>query len=571
MEELDNLKRQRTTLKSRVTRFKTFLDRYDDTDENRLILESRLEKYEELWHEFHTVQTKIDMILPEVDITEREGFEDAFFIVQAAARSKVAQFRIEGMNASTSIQTSNSRQGPSVSQTPVRLPVISLPIFSGNYEQWQQFYDTFNALVDNNINLDSVQKFHYLRSALSGSAAKTIHSLQTTNENYPIALELLTKRFQNLRLTIQHHVHELFNTLPAPKESADSLRALTDNFQKHLRVLQQLKEPTDKWDTLIVYLITSKLDLTTKKEWELKVIQEKASTTKQLMEFLNTRCEFLEALQPIHAKVSSAKMSTPKSNQTNVNKGQGTTLAHLTTNDVNECTLCKQAHKIHSCKIFKELSVESRRNEVRRLNLCYNCLSPNHHIQNCTSRTCKHCSKKHHTLLHMSQQPDASNRDTSGADNNSTNSNTNSNTNVCQTPVTDSVSMKVLGSNKLNSEVLLSTAIVYIRDNMGKFQKARALLDNGSQSSFITKSTCERLGLKVDHARHMISCLGATDSQTIETTRTIIASTTTTYESDVNFLVVSQITKSIPTKPIYPRSLSLPQHIELADPISHKM
>jgi len=89
------------------------------------------------------------------------------------------------------------------------------------------------------------------------------------------------------------------------------LRALSDNFQKHLRVLQQLKEPVDKWDTLIIYLITSKLDPTTKKEWELKVIQEKASTVKQLMEFLDTRCQFLEALHPTHRKVIQAKDAEP--------------------------------------------------------------------------------------------------------------------------------------------------------------------------------------------------------------------------------------------------------------------
>lgn len=148
----------------------------------------------------------------------------------------------------------------------MRLPVISLPTFSENYEQWQQFHDTFNALVDDNVNLDAVQKFHYLKSALSGSAAQAVHLLQITNENYHIALELLIKRFQNLRLTIQHHVHELFNIPLIPKESAESLRALADNFQRHLRVLQQLKEPTDKWDTLIIYLITSKLDPVTKKE-----------------------------------------------------------------------------------------------------------------------------------------------------------------------------------------------------------------------------------------------------------------------------------------------------------------
>lgn len=65
------------------------------------------------------------------------------------------------------------------------------------------------------------------------------------------------------------------------------------------------------------------LDPTTKKEWKLKVIQKKEnplSTTNQLMEFLNTWCEFLEALQSIHIKIPPTKISTQKLNQANVNK-----------------------------------------------------------------------------------------------------------------------------------------------------------------------------------------------------------------------------------------------------------
>lgn len=260
-----------------------------------------------------------------------------------------------------------------------------------------------------------------------------------------------------------------------------------------MRVLQQLKEPTDKWDTLIIYLIASKLDSATKKEWELKVIKEKASTTQQFIEFLNTRCEFLKALYPTQTKTLPAKGSTQKSNQTNVNKGQNTTLTHVVTNETNNCALCKQAHRLYACTIFKGLSVESRRNEAKRLNLCYNCLGSNHMLQKCTSRNCKHCSKKHHTLLHIHERSNVVNQNTTSSNSTSpqgsplisTGSNdTNTSNQVIQTQVpampdtTSSVSMEMISHNKANSEVLLSTAIVYISDNLGKFHQTKALLDN---------------------------------------------------------------------------------------------
>ncbi|XP_012234575.1 uncharacterized protein [Linepithema humile] len=512
MAELEALKRQRTTIKSRATRFKTYIDSYVDSLQERFILESKLEKYNESWQEYHTVQTKIDALLPEPDIPQREGFEEAFFIVQAKARSILARSRTNETNVQGNLQNQNTGQNVlnlNANQTLVRLPVISLPTFNGSYEQWQQFYDTFKALVDNNTNLDAVQKIHYLKSALSGTAA-----------------------------------------------------------QKNLRVLQQLKEPTDKWDTLIVYLITSKLDTTTKKEWELKVINERLCTTNQLIEFLNARCEFLEALHPGPSKATFAKISTQKSSQINTNKNQNVSLSHAVTNEVNECVLCKQAHRIHACKIFKDLSVESRRNEAKRLSLCYNCLSSNHTVQRCSSRTCKHCSKKHHTLLHINERSSVNQGSTLSGNVSAISNDTNVNTQTSENPTPTSVSMKAINL-KYNSEILLF-AIVYIRDNSGNYHKVRALLDNGSQSSFISKAMCQQLGLKIDTAKHTISCLNVIETQAVESTRALIASTTTSYEADINFLIVKQITRSIPSRPIDVKLLSIPHQFELADPTFHK-
>lgn len=113
---------------------------------------------------------------------------------------------------------------------------MPVPTFNGAYKNWQQFYDKFKATVDTNSLLanNNVQKFYYLFSALSGAAAQVIDSLQVTVENYSIALELLKRRFENKRLTIHYHVHELFNLTPIVKESSELLRVLLDNFQKNL-------------------------------------------------------------------------------------------------------------------------------------------------------------------------------------------------------------------------------------------------------------------------------------------------------------------------------------------------
>ncbi|XP_011165899.1 uncharacterized protein LOC105200170 [Solenopsis invicta] len=53
----------------------------------------------------------------------------------------------------------------------------------------------------------------------------------------------------------------------------------------------------------------------------------------------------------------------------------------------------------------------------------------------------------------------------------------------------------------------------------------------------------------------------------IETTQAMIASTTTTYDTDIRFLLVNQIVHSVPTRPIKAMSINVPQRIELADRI----
>lgn len=91
MSDLEILKRQRTTLKGRATRFKIFFETCVDSDDNKLLLEAKLEKHNELWGEFNAIQTKIDELLLESEVAERERFEDVCFRLQAAAWSKLAQ------------------------------------------------------------------------------------------------------------------------------------------------------------------------------------------------------------------------------------------------------------------------------------------------------------------------------------------------------------------------------------------------------------------------------------------------------------------------------------------------
>ncbi|KAM3967335.1 uncharacterized protein ACR2FA_011675 [Aphomia sociella] len=150
----------------------------------------------------------------------------------------------------------------------IKLPTISLPTFDGRYETWIEFRDIFLSLVHNSNEISDIQKFHYLKSSLKGSAELVIDSLAFSSSNYMVAWELLLNRYNNSSLLVHNHVKALFTIQKLSKESPHSLRRLIDIILRNLRALKILGEPTEYWDTLIIFIITSKLDETTEREWE---------------------------------------------------------------------------------------------------------------------------------------------------------------------------------------------------------------------------------------------------------------------------------------------------------------
>jgi hypothetical protein len=74
----------------------------------------------------------------------------------------------------------------------LKLPKLELPKFYGDVMKFQNFWDQFEAAVDNNETLPDVQKFTYLRSVLGGVAYQTIDGFEVTNLPGQIITMLLT-------------------------------------------------------------------------------------------------------------------------------------------------------------------------------------------------------------------------------------------------------------------------------------------------------------------------------------------------------------------------------------------
>ena len=128
-----------------------------------------------------------------------------------------------------------------------------------------------------------------------------------------------------------------------------------------------MKEPTDQWETLIIYLLTSKLNTAIKNEWEKTLsIKPERTTLKTMLTFLESQCKYL------NKTTNKINISEVKENKfferSNTNKRahfqQGTHLKNYALTAIRSCILCKGNHLLYSCNEFLKLSPSLRIRKV---------------------------------------------------------------------------------------------------------------------------------------------------------------------------------------------------------------
>uniref|UniRef100_A0A6P7G6N7 Uncharacterized protein LOC114334639 n=1 Tax=Diabrotica virgifera virgifera TaxID=50390 RepID=A0A6P7G6N7_DIAVI len=424
---------------------------------------------------------------------ERQTFEDRYFKIISDIKKLILSRRPTDTSDSRSVNGSIAA-GPTNTSN-IKLPPLNLATFDGSFDQFLFFRDSFNSIINDDTSLSNVQKFHYLRLSLRGIAADTIKSLQVCDANYDIAWSLLIERFENKQLLVNNHIKALFNLPLVTKESNQGLRQLLDNTQKHLRALEVLKRPTKHWDDLIIYLLTTKFDNSTRRSWESQNCKDNLPVLDDLLKFLKERCRILESLDNYNDNKQDQNSPRYKGN-----KSETRAFVSNTENRF-KCNFCNKEHKIYYCPDFLKLNPTNRLNNAKRLRLCLNCLGTCHRTKDCRSTGCRKCGKIHHTLLHFENSQSSNSVST---ENNSSQSSLPSNV-----PNTELQSNEFTSTSNFSSThhisssvhtaikpyILLSTAVVNVFDKFGNSHKCRVLLDNGSQSNFISEKFCDILQL----------------------------------------------------------------------------
>jgi hypothetical protein len=112
---------------------------------------------------------------------------------------------------------------------------------------------------------------------------------------------------------------------------------------------------------------------------------------------------------------------------------------------------CVMTHKLYKCDKFHKLQPSQWFNYVKKQGLCFNCLQPFDKNHVCSSQQCRICHKRHHTLLHIHKQTQATstNRSINNSPPTSIMGSANTEVNTYHTP-----------KGKYKTHVLLATAIV---------------------------------------------------------------------------------------------------------------
>ncbi len=177
----DRLQTNKEILKDELTELKLL-------DKNILEL-TKDDKMEEEIMESKTFYGEVQLCITRIDSK-----------MKAILNEQAKESRPESGNSS---QKSKSRSA--------KLPQLKMKNFSGNPIDWPSFWETFEASIHSDDEIEDIMKFNYLKSYLEGPAADAVAGLKVMNSTYKEAIKLLESRFGDKQIIISAHMDKLLN------------------------------------------------------------------------------------------------------------------------------------------------------------------------------------------------------------------------------------------------------------------------------------------------------------------------------------------------------------------------
>ncbi|KAJ8934283.1 hypothetical protein NQ314_013469 [Rhamnusium bicolor] len=429
--------KQRKNAKATISRIGNFLEAKKDQKLDILQYKTREEALEKAFEKFCEAQDEIDNISSSPkEAAERISLEERYYDILTNLK-RLAQSRAE--------QNGSNVQNINPSTVATKMPEIV------------------------------IEKF-------TGEPLKLVETLSLTSANLQVAIKILTERYENKLATIYSHIKGLVELPSITKSNPTNPREFVVSIKQNTESLKNLQVPVESWNLILVYILSQKLDFHTRKAYELERGPAQLPTLENFLKFVEKRCLATENLSSPEIKRKAAHFATSNSDIRSDNNA---------TKIQNACTYCKAYdHDIYRCSKFKDLTVFQRKQFVFNKRLCFKCFLK-HPVDQCRWKNCPICGQSHHSLLHSQGHSKPM------FNNNQNGNNFHSQNKVYLNQPQGQGSAGSAGPSQScvnhSQHVLIATAMVLIPDSNGKIITAKAILDNGSQTSLVTSDLVKKL------------------------------------------------------------------------------
>lgn len=577
--KMEPLNRKRGAIKGKLTRLNGEIDRIEDNQDPE-IFEEYLGIVDTAFDDFVLIKESITAAVDELEAggTKTAAEIEALFADQEIALGEIESgFALIRAQLKLKIKTLRASENPlpppinpNIPNNPdhsvsIKLPQMKLPSFSGKYEEYSSFKEKFIALVHNNKQVQTIQKFQLLLDCLSENVRKGFNHLEFVEANYTVVLDKLEKRYSNKKLTVDRHLSGLVGLKHMSKESSSELQRIIDETSIHVSALNSLGVETESWDVMIVYLVSIKLDPETRKKWEESVDKDILPEWSVMQSVLQKRCNSLASVE------TAVDFKKKPSSQKDI-KDVKPVRSNVVSEDHSACIKCGESHSLADCREFVGLALNKKFEFAKSKRVCFNCLSQDHVSGSCKKDSlCTKCpktiSRKHSVLLHVGSKAEKS------QDNKDKSESTKEDT---EKPKQEESKEKVtvtlncqLGERK-SRQVVLMTALVYVFGRNDQPQLGRALLDSGSEASFMTAEFATKLKLPIEMCEKPVIGIQGAKSMSCGKTTAYVRSRQQDFGKTLPFLVVNQVTKKIPCQTFSTQNWNIPSFVSLADPEFNK-
>ena len=360
--------------------------------------------------------------------------------------------------------------------TRLQAPDIELDIFNGDPLEFLFFITTFAEAVETKIK-DQRGRLTRLLKYLSGEPKDLVSSCVylPSSSCYKDAKRMLTERYGDPYKIMSAYRREI---KAWPKLKANDSTSFSKFHTFLVKFKCTMKYSGNSWydSPDLIQLLHSKLPIYVQDRWNRQALKVRKLTSREakLSDFMQMLQEEVDLVSdPLYSREANQEQSSGQDKERYSKRPRKVFGAQTP----KSCPLCSLKHDLDECVTYLKKPVEERRRFIFKNRLCFCCYKPSsidHTAKTCPERRiCNVCKKEHPTGLHGYVHKNSRNDQRS--------------------PDAEHLTKVKSSCTKVEASII-SLCVVPVKIYYGaKHINTYALLDNGSQGSFIKESIIDEL------------------------------------------------------------------------------